>query len=176
MAANRNRISVQLEGGLPFNDHLEMTLPPRMAIEELAEWSAWVPLAVAREVAPTVPGVYLARRGQDGPIVYVGMAGERRGRGIRGRLNVYSSGKGLVSGLGEAAMDRALADPTWLRERLHEVEQGHPMRAKAWGQAALTRADLHIRWTATGDRSSALALEQAVLRTLADVQLWNRAR
>lgn len=115
-------------------------------------------------------------RGPDGPIVYVGMAGERRGRGIRGRMDVYSSGKGLVSGLGEAAMDRALADPAWLRECLHEVEQGHPMRAKAWGQAALTRADLHIRWAATGDRSSALALERAVLRTLADIELWNRAR
>ena len=75
------------------------------------------------------------------------MAGERRGPGIRDRLNVYSTGKGLlsstgkglVSGLGEAAMDRALADPASLRERLQEVERGHPMRAKAWGQAALTR-------------------------------------
>jgi hypothetical protein len=161
---------------MPFGDHLVMALPPRMAIEELAEWSAWVPLAVARAEAPTVPGVYLAREGPDGPIVYVGMAGERRGRGIRGRLDVYSSGKGLVSGLGEAAMDRALADPAWLRERLHEVEQGHPMRAKAWGQAALTRADLHICWTVTGDRISALALERVVLDTLADVELWNRAR
>jgi hypothetical protein len=118
----------------------------------------------------------MAREGPDGPVVYVGMAGERRGRGIRDRLSVYSRGKGLVSGLGEAAMDRALADPAWLRERLHEVEQGHPRRAKAWGQAALTRANLHIRWTVTGDRTSARALERAVLRTLADVELWNRAR
>jgi hypothetical protein len=38
------------------------------------------------------------------------MAGERRGQGIRGRLNVYGSGKALASGLGEAVMDRALAD------------------------------------------------------------------
>src|SRR5215213_7907958 len=44
-----------------------------------------------------------------GPIVYVGMAGERRGQGIRGRLNVYGRGKALVSSLGEAVMDRALA-------------------------------------------------------------------
>ena len=51
-------------------------------------------------------------------------------------------------------MDRALADLAWLRERLHEVERGHPMRAKAWGQAALTRADLHICWAVTGDRRS----------------------
>ena len=58
--------------------------------------------------------MYLAREGLDGPIVYVGMAGERRGKGIRGRLNVYGSGKALVSGLGEAVMDRALADVDWV--------------------------------------------------------------
>jgi hypothetical protein len=78
--------------------------------------------------------------------------------------------------LGEAAMDRALADPGWLRERLREVEQGRPMRAKSWGQAALARADLHIRWAVTGDRMSAFALERTVLRALGDVELWNRAR
>ena len=68
------------------------------------------------------------------------MAGERRGQGIRGRLNVYGSGKALVSGLGEAVMDRALADVHWLTERLADVEQGRPLRAKAWGQAAFARA------------------------------------
>jgi hypothetical protein len=145
-------------------------------IEELAEWSAWVPLAVARATAPTLPGVYLAREGADGPIVYVGMAGERRGVGIRGRLTVYSTGKGMVSGLGEAAMDRALADPAWLRERLGEVEQGRPLRATAWAQAALARVDLRVRWTVTPDRPSALALERAVLDALDDVELWNRSR
>jgi hypothetical protein len=144
-------------------------------MEELAGWSAWVPLAVARATAPTLPGVYLAREGADGPIVYVGMAGERRGEGIRGRLTVYSSGKGMVSGLGEAAMDRALADPAWLRERLVEVEQGRPRRATAWAQAALARADLHVRWTVTPDRPSARALERAVLDALDGVDLWNRA-
>jgi hypothetical protein len=145
-------------------------------VEELAEWSAWVPLAAARATAPTLPGVYLAREGADGPIVYVGMAGERRGEGIRGRLTVRSTGKGMVSGLGEAAMDRALADPAWLRERLVEVEQGRPLRATAWARAALARADLHVRWTVTPDRPSALALERAVLDTLDDLELWNRAR
>jgi len=76
--------------------------------------------------------VYLAREGLYGPIVYVGMAGERRGQGIRGRLNVYGRGKALVSGLGEAVMDRALANVHWLRERLADVEHGRPARAKAW--------------------------------------------
>jgi hypothetical protein len=119
--------------------------------------------------------VYLAREGSDGPIVYVGMAGERRGQGIRGRLNVYSRGKALVSGLGEAVMDRALADTGWLRERLAEVEQGRPMRAKAWGQAAIARANLHVCWAVTVDRRSASELEQAVLFALESGELWNRA-
>jgi hypothetical protein len=43
------------------------------------------------------------------------MAAERRGQGIRGRLTVYRRGRAAVSGLGEAAMDRALRDPDWLR-------------------------------------------------------------
>jgi hypothetical protein len=119
--------------------------------------------------------VYLAREGSDGPIVYVGMAGERRGQGIRGRLNVYSRGKALVSGLGEAVMDRALADTGWLRERLAEVEQGRPMRATAWGQAAIARANLHVCWAVTVDRRSASELEQAVLFALESGELWNRA-
>jgi hypothetical protein len=153
-----------------------MAIHESRAIEELAEWSAWVPLGVARATAPTRPGVYVVREGVDGPIVYVGMAGERRGEGIRGRLTVYSSGKGMVSGLGEAVMDRALADAAWLRERLREVEQSRPMRAKAWARAALARADLLVRWTVTPDRPSALALERAVLHALDDVELWNRAR
>lgn len=68
-------------------------------------------------------------------------------------------GKGLVSGLGEAAMDRALADPAWLRDRLGEVETGRPGRAALWGRAALERANLHLRWAVTDNRSAALALE-----------------
>ena len=119
--------------------------------------------------------MYLAREGLDGPIVYVGMAGERRGQGIRGRLNVYGSGKAVVSGLGEAVMDRALADVHWLRERLAEVELGRPLRATAWGQAAFARAKLHVCWAITGDRNSALELEQAVLLAFDSAALWNRA-
>lgn len=95
----------------------------------MADWSEWVPFGEALASAPLVPGVDMAREGTTGPIVYVGMAGERAGRtgtgtpkGLRGRLGVYVSGKGLASGLGEAVMDRALADPGWLRERLAEAE------------------------------------------------------
>jgi hypothetical protein len=147
----------------------------RTAVDELAEWSPWMPFSEARSAAPRQPGVYLAREGLDGPIVYVGMAGERRGQGIRGRLNVYGSGKAVVSGLGEAVMDRALADVHWLRERLADVEQGRPLRAKAWGQAAFARAKLHVCWAITGDRRSAFELERAVLLALDGGDLWNRA-
>lgn len=135
-----------------------------------------MPFSEARGAAPRRPGGYLAREGLNGPIMYVGMAGERRGQGIRGRLNVYGSGKGLVSGLGEAVIDRALADIHWLRERLADVEQGHPLRAKAWGQAAFAPANLHISWAISEDRRSALELERAVLLALDSRDLWNRAR
>lgn len=50
------------------------------------------------------PGAYMARTGETGPLVYMGMAGERRGRGVRGRLETYQRGKGAVSGLGEACL------------------------------------------------------------------------
>lgn len=118
----------------------------------------------------------MAREGVDGAVVYVGMAGERRGRGVRGRLSVYSRGKAVVSGLGEAAMDRALADPAWLKARLADVEAGRPERAAAWGRLALERADLHLRWTVASDRAEALALESAVLIELSSTDLWNRRR
>jgi hypothetical protein len=152
-----------------------MVLPHRTPVDGLAEWSAWLPFAQACAAAPRQPGVYLAREGLDGPIVYAGMAGERHGQGIRGRLNVYSSGKALVSGLGEAVMDRALADTDWLRERLTDVQEGRPMRAKAWGQAALARANLYVCWAITVNRRSAFELERAVLHELGGGELWNRS-
>lgn len=152
-------------------------------LDHMATWSEWVPFGEALASAPLVPGVYLAREGTSGPIVYVGMAGERAGRtgtgkpkGLRGRLGVYVTGKGLASGLGEAVMDRALADPAWLRQRLTEAERGEPRRAKAWGRAAFDRAQLHVRWTTTPDRASASALERRVIAALREVELWNRRR
>lgn len=108
------------------------------------------------------------------------MAGERSGSGrpagLRGRLSVYLTGKGLASGLGEAIFDRALADAGWLRDRLAEVERGEPMRAKEWGRAAVASADLHVRWATTSDKASAAALERDCLAALAGENLWNRRR
>lgn len=140
----------------------------------MAAWSDWVPLVDAMQSAPRLPGVYLARVGLAGPIVYVGMAGERRGAGIRGRLSVYLSGKALASGLGEAVFDRALADPEWLRQRLDEVDSGAPRRAKDWGREAMAWSDLHICWAVSPDRSAALALESSAITALAESGLWNR--
>ncbi len=145
-------------------------------VDALGPWSEWMPLAEACALAPLLPGVYLARSGRDGSVIYVGHAGERRvsGLGIRGRLSAYRSGKGLVSGLGEAAFDRALADPAWLSERAAEVESGNARRAKEWGKEAIVRADLQVRWLVSNDKAEALALERKCQCLLAGTGLWNR--
>lgn len=62
------------------------------------EWSDWVPFHSVMTVAPRTPGVYMMRLSAEpelGP-VYIGMAGERKGNGIRGRLAIYSSCKGAA--------------------------------------------------------------------------------
>lgn len=146
------------------------------AIASLAEWSPWLPFDEAAVSAPRLPGVYLAQQRQDGALVYVGMAGERRGQGIRGRLTVYRRGKAAVSGLGEAVLDRALADATFVQGQLEQLLAGQPKRAAVWAQDALRWADLHIRWAVTADRPAAVTLERAVLDALATSPLWNRAR
>lgn len=135
-----------------------------------------MPFVEATVSAPRLPGVYLARQGTDGGLVYVGMAGERRGQGIRGRLAVYRRGKGAVSGLGEAVLDRALADAQFIQERLDELLAGRPKRAALWAQDAFGWADLHVRWAVTPDRPAAVALERAVLNAAQAMPLWNRAR
>jgi hypothetical protein len=142
-------------------------------------WSPWVPFAQALSVAPLLPGVYMARDGEDGDLVYIGMAGERSGgggrpQGLRGRLAVYASGKGLASGLGEAVFDRALTDAAWVRAQLVRLEEHGPRRAKHWGIEAFSRADLYLCWTVTADARSARALEDSLVRD-ASVTLWNKA-
>lgn len=139
-----------------------------------AEWSGWTTLTAAVKCATRSPGVYLARAGL--VIVYVGMAGERRGQGVRGRLTVYARGRGAVSGLGEAVLDRALGDPDWVAQRLRQLRESGPTRAKGWAAAAFNREPLEVAWTATADAKSALDLERQVLIELADADLWNRGR
>ena len=142
-------------------------------------WSEWCRWDEALGLAPREPGVYMARDRASREVVYIGMAGERggsRGRpqGLRGRLAVYTSGKALASGLGEAVLDRALADPQWLRQQLAELETNGASRAKQWGVAAFARADLEVRWSVTPDAASARALERHLIATGCH-PLWNRA-
>ncbi|BCJ65653.1 hypothetical protein GCM10009779_03040 [Polymorphospora rubra] len=89
---------------------------------------------------------------------------------------MYRRGKAAVSGLGEAVLDRALADPAFVQAHLKELLAGQPKRATVWAQDALRWADLYVRWTITADRPAAVALERAVLNALAASTLWNRAR
>lgn len=161
-------------------DAIEDMSAAMRTVEGLTTWSPWVPFEQAVVGAPREPGVYLAREGQTGPVVYAGKAGPRdRGgmsspKGIRGRLAVYATGKALASGLGEVVFDRAIADPAWLRARLAETESGNARRALVWGQEAFARADLHIRWSVTKDERTALALEAQVRDLLRAHGLWNR--
>ncbi len=118
--------------------------------------------------------MYVARVA--GQVVYVGRAGERRGQGVRGRLSIYARGRGAVSGLGEAALDRALADPDWVAARLELLRHEGPARAKEWAAAAFERRPLEVAWTACESAQAAEDLERQLLLELADEDLWNRAR
>jgi hypothetical protein len=73
-------------------------------------------------------------------------------------------------------LDRALADPEWVAERLGRLRQYGPTRAKEWAAAAFDRESLEVAWTAVTDAKSALELERQVLIELADADLWTRAR
>ena len=150
-------------------------------------WSAWrVFDREALAAAPTERGVYQVKVGETGEIVYVGMAGDRHGQGLRGRLNAYFSGKAIASGFGEAIFDRALASSAFLRARLSEIERGAPLPAKAWGRMALSDAEtfeggkLFVRWTPPENGvhpcDNPRALEAALeSRARADgIKLWNK--
>ena len=128
------------------------------AVEKLGPWSAWTPIEKSREAAPRKPGVYMARTGRHGPVIYVGMAGERSGRGtktpqgINGRLSAYLTGQGLGGGLLGRSFELALSNPAWLRARIADLEAGKRPRAKDWGKAALVPHNLYVRWARSLDR------------------------
>jgi hypothetical protein len=141
-----------------------------------ARWSCWLAFEQAVTHATTNPGVYIAREAMTKQVVYVGKAGERQGQGVRGRLRVYGSGKGAASGLGEAAFDRALADPAWLLSRLRQLQSGRASRTLEWARAAIERADLEISWASTIDGSAAAQLEKQIVGALRNSghTLWNK--
>lgn len=154
-------------------------LPVLAAVDELAEWSAWAPFADGVAHAPRLPGVYLLRLPVTQQIVYAGMAGERagsRGRpmGLLGRLSVYRSGKGAVSGFGEAALDQALADPAWVEGQLAALRTDGPKRTKVWAKEAIERLSPEVSWATTSDARAARQLESEVVALLAPHGLWNR--
>jgi hypothetical protein len=150
------------------------------AVDGLKGWPKWMPIATASSgSAPREPGMYMARTGPNGPVIYVGMAGERSGKGktkpqgLKGRLSAYLSGQGLGGGLLGITFDRALANPAFLRERMAEVDAGKPLRAKDWATAALVPHDLHVRWIVRADPAAARKLEEECLMILKDAGLWN---
>lgn len=51
-------------------------------------------------------------------------------QGLRGRLTVYGRRRGAVSGFGEAALDRALADPDWIAAQLEALRTSGAKRTK----------------------------------------------
>lgn len=140
-------------------------------------WSEWVAFNLALPLAPLFPGVYMFRRVDEpetGP-VYIGMAGQRSGKGIRGRLSIYASGRGATSGLGEHAMDRAMADPVWLQARLDEALAGRAMRATMTVRSAIDHARLEVRWQTVPTRAEALVIEEQLIATYSR-GLWNRTQ
>ena len=150
--------------------------PESHPTDSLADWSPWAPFFEAAKVAPTVPGVYMFRARTTAEVVYVGMAGERSGKGLRGRLDIYVRGRGAVSGFGEAALDRALSDVAWVTRRLELLSKSEGARTKEWAKAAIERADVEVRWSISRDAALARALESRVLRSLGAEPLWNRQR
>jgi hypothetical protein len=142
--------------------------------DDAASWSPWVPLQEAARTATRRPGVYMARAEAVGSIiVYVGMAGERRGLGVRGRLGVYATGRAIHSGLGKASLDRALTSSSFVRERLRNLERGEAATAQDWGRAANEWNGIQVRWTASQSVEEARELERVVMARCEPRELWN---
>jgi hypothetical protein len=157
----------------------DYTLRERYAeVRDLAEWSDWMPFEEAIPAAPREPGVYLLREPVTAIIRYVGMAGERAAsgwpQGLYGRLTVYRNGRGAISGFGEEALDRALADPAWLEQQLQALRDHGPKTAQDWAREAVLRLDLEVAWSVTPDTPDARYLETQVLTILRTNGLWNR--
>lgn len=147
-------------------------------VRGLADWSPWTDFAEALVEAPRLPGVYLLREPSSLHIRYVGMAGERRGSGrpmgLYGRLSVYRTGKGAVSGFGEAALDRALADTAWVAAKLQHLQSVGPQRAKDWARDAILRLAPQVCWATCAEQADARHLELQVEGLLRPHGLWNR--
>lgn len=151
----------------------------RCAVMDGLAWTDWLPLPHAANAASRRPGVYQARLGDDGPVVYIGMAALRSGRGVAGRLAKYAGGTAPHSGLGRYALTVAMADPAFLRARLAEVQGGRPADVFTWSRLAHDHLALRVRSAGMADVDDKTAVDQAkaVEKTLmgaADwTSLWN---
>jgi len=149
-----------------------------LAVQDAAAWSPWAPFDEALSAAPREPGVYLFGIPETERIVHVGMAGERAGsgrpQGLYGRLSVYRSGQGAVGGFAEAALDRALGDPAWIRGQLDQLEARGPRRAKVWAADAISWLSPTLSWAVCAERADAKNLEDMVLGLLRPHDLWTR--
>ncbi|MDO9377408.1 MAG: hypothetical protein Q7T56_01065 [Nocardioidaceae bacterium] len=148
-------------------------------VDDLAEWSGWAPFDQALPEVPRDPGVYLFREPHDAVVRYVGSAGERAGgggrpQGLYGRLRVHRTGQAPVSGLGEAALDRALGDVEWLAARLERLRTSGPERVRDWARDAIVRLAPEVSWSAQPSAADARVLEARVLQLLRPFDLWNR--
>lgn len=80
-----------------------------------------------------------------------------------------------MSGLGEAVLDRALADPEWLTasssSSVHKVPHGR----RSGLASAFDREQLDVTWSPTATAKAAEELERQILIELGDAVLWNRA-
>ena len=92
-----------------------------------------------------------------------------------GRLGVYRSGKGAVSGFGEAVLDRALGDEQFVIARLARLRVNGPMRTKDWAREAIAWLSPEVCWAVRTDRAFALELEDRVEKALKAHGLWNEA-
>jgi hypothetical protein len=91
-------------------------------------------------------------------------------------LGGYGSGRAAASGFGEAALDRALADPSFVTARLHHLRTVGPERTLLWAAAAIDWAAPEVCWTVTDATASSRALESQVRAGLSalDVELWGK--
>lgn len=152
----------------------EARLAAYARLADLADWSAWVPLADALPEAPRAPGVFLLLEPATRVVCHVGRAGERAGggapQGLYGGLRALVTGHASLTGFAEAALDRALADADWVRD---QVTAG-PARTRRWAAAAVRRLDFHVAWATCPDPDEARWLEGQVAELVRPHGLWAR--
>ena len=87
---------------------------------------------------------------------------------------VYRTGHGAVSGFGEAALDRALADPAWIERQQARLGADGPRRARQWAADGIARLAPEVSWATCYERADARHLASEVELLLRPYGLWNR--